>query len=300
MYERFGMLMKIAVLADIHSNFIVLQEAYEHIVVWKPDIVVVAGDIVNRGPNPFECVQFLHHKSLYENWIVILGNHEEYVIDKTDNLELLSEYEHHVHKPSIWTGSKIKSELNYIKSLPLICCLMGPDQNEIRILHGSMLGTRDGIYPETSPDNLRRKIVGEISLENTSDLPSVFCVGHTHRPFIKSYQNTLIINVGSIGLSFDSDPRLAYAQLYWDKGNWNSQIVRLDYDISEAEKNFHKSGYLAEAGPLVKIVQKELRISRSLLYYWASEYQDKVLKGNITIEDLVDLFLSDISGGAYL
>jgi hypothetical protein len=162
-----------------------------------------------------------------------------------------------------------------------------------------MLGTRDGIYPETSPENLRHKIIGENSLKNTSDLPSVFCVAHTHRPFIKTYENTMIINVGSIGLPFDGDSRLAYAQLYWDKRNWSSQIIRLDYDISEAENNFQKSGYLAEAGPLVKIVQKELQISRSLLYYWASKYQDKVLNGNIIIENSVDNFLSDFSGGTY-
>lgn len=289
--------MKIAVLADIHSNFIALQEAYEHIAGWNPDIVVVAGDIINRGPNPFECVYFLHQKSIYENWIIVQGNHEEYVLDKTENHELLSEFEKQVHKPSIWTGSKIYSELKFIKSLPEKYWTLGPDQKKIRILHGSMLGTRDGIYPETSPENLKRKIIGENSLDTTWDLPSVFCAGHTHRPFIITYQKTLVVNVGSIGLSFDGDPRLAYAQLYWKKGNWNSKIIRLDYDITEAEKNYYKSGYLVEAGPLVKIVLNELRLSRSLLYFWASKFQENVLKGIITVEDSVDIFLSDIAGG---
>ena len=51
--------MKIAVIADIHSNYIALQSALEHIVAWAPDKVIVAGDIVNRGPDPLSCLQLI-------------------------------------------------------------------------------------------------------------------------------------------------------------------------------------------------------------------------------------------------
>ena len=102
--------MKIAVLADIHSNIVAFEEAISHIENWAPDLVIIAGDIINRGPNPIECVKVLHQKSIEENWIVLIGNHEEYVIDKIENLDTLSEHEYQLHKPSIWTGMKLDKE----------------------------------------------------------------------------------------------------------------------------------------------------------------------------------------------
>ena len=109
----------------------------------------------------------------------------------------------------------------------------------------------------------------------------------------------MIINVGSIGLSFDGDARLAYAQLHWNKREWNSKIIRLNYDLSRAEQNFHISGYLDEAGPLVRIVLTELQKSRSLLYYWASKYQDGILNGTISVDKSVNEFLAEIGGESF-
>jgi len=42
--------MKLAVLADIHGNYRALETVIDHIQTWHPDQVLVAGDIVNRGP----------------------------------------------------------------------------------------------------------------------------------------------------------------------------------------------------------------------------------------------------------
>ena len=161
--------MKIAVLADIHSNFIALQEVYYHIESWHPDFIIVAGDMVNRGPDPFDCVQFLHQKSIEDNWVLLTGNHEEYVIEKFENFDSLSEFERQLHKPSIWTGQKLKSEYQFIKSLPDKLKLVGPDLREVRIVHGSMLGSRDGIYTETPASSLEEKITGKNTFDNSME-----------------------------------------------------------------------------------------------------------------------------------
>lgn len=286
--------MKIAVLADIHSNYIALQVVNRHVESWQPDYVVVLGDIINRGPKPFECLNFVKNKNKHHNWIVLCGNHEEYVIDKIENEDGLTKYEKQVHRPSLWTGEKIFCDLKYIKSLPVEFSLSGPDFRNIIFMHGSMLGSRNGIYPETNEVDLKKKVFGNDFHLKGGEAPAVFCVGHTHRPFITTINNCLVINAGSVGLSFDGDPRLAYAQLEWKNGQWDGRIIRLDYSISEAENDFYTSGYFEYAGPLVRIVRLELKISRSLLYYWASLYQEKILNGEISLEDTVDKFLSTI------
>ena len=48
--------MKIAVLADIHGNLPALEAVAAHVEAWQPDRVIVAGDLVNRGPRPLECL----------------------------------------------------------------------------------------------------------------------------------------------------------------------------------------------------------------------------------------------------
>lgn len=42
--------MKIATLADIHGNYQALITVIDHVERWKPDLVFVLGDIINRGP----------------------------------------------------------------------------------------------------------------------------------------------------------------------------------------------------------------------------------------------------------
>ena len=74
--------MKIAVLTDIHANFRALETVIDHIKRWEPDRVIVAGDIVNRGPRSLCCIQTIEEKRHNDGWQVIRGNHEDYVIER--------------------------------------------------------------------------------------------------------------------------------------------------------------------------------------------------------------------------
>jgi predicted phosphodiesterase len=51
--------MKLAVLADVHANWQALQAVAADLERWQPDRVVVAGDVINRGPRPLECAKFV-------------------------------------------------------------------------------------------------------------------------------------------------------------------------------------------------------------------------------------------------
>ena len=72
--------MKLAVIADIHANLAALETVVDHLTAWRPDAVVVAGDVLNRGPRPLECLRFVQERARSEGWLTLLGNHEEYVI----------------------------------------------------------------------------------------------------------------------------------------------------------------------------------------------------------------------------
>ncbi|MGD9092300.1 MAG: metallophosphoesterase family protein [Anaerolineales bacterium] len=274
--------MKFIVLSDIHSNLHALQEVVLSIDKWKPDIVIVAGDIVNRGPRPRECLDLVLERVQSDGWLLIRGNHEDYVIARTrpDSPRTGPKFE--VHRPSYWTLDQLGGDVSTLLAMPFSQSLTAPDGKEIRIVHGSMRGNRDGIYSETNNETLKDQIAPP---------PSLFCVGHTHLPLIRSYNGTLVVNVGSSGLPFDGDQRPSYARITWHKGEWVAEIVRVNYDIQAAERDFYSSGYLAEGGPLVRLVLFELRHASSQLYNWSRLYQEQTLQGRISLNRSVQEYL---------
>lgn len=281
--------MKIAVLADIHANFAALQAIDDHVQAWKPDQVIIAGDLVNRGPRPLECLNLVQDRQHSQGWLLLRGNHEEYVINQTRTEELRSEHYFDVHRASYWTYCQLGGDVSALQAMPFQQVLRGPDGRQLQFVHASIRGTRDGIYPHTSD----RELAPKIGLNGRpGETPAVFCVGHTHRPLVRMFQGILVVNAGSAGLPFDGDTRPAYAQISWQHGEWQARIVRVDYDLHQAERDFLDSRYWPEAGPLVELVRIELLNAQSMLYNWSIRYQDLALAGKISMEESVRRFLA--------
>jgi putative phosphoesterase len=274
--------MKIAVLADIHANYRALEAVCNHLDSWGPDFVFVAGDIVNRGPRSLCCLKFIDNKQKTEGWKVIRGNHEDYVMQRDHPNVPKSGPQFEMFQPVHFSYQQIKKNKAWIKSLPERINLHWSDLGEVRMLHGSMLGNRDGIYPENTKLELERKI---------APLPAVFITGHTHRPFVTRFKNTLIVNAGSVGLPFDGDTRPIYAQLTHQNGKWQAKIIRLNYDIKSAIKDFYDFGFLQGGGPLVNLILLELQTGLGQLYQWVMKYHELIQKGESTVEESVEEFL---------
>ena len=275
--------MKIAVLTDIHANFPALSAVAQDIDAWQPDHVVVGGDIVNRGPHPLECLDYVLERVCTDDWRLVRGNHED----------LLLKHHKHSAPPSTpleqfthWTQLRLQHRIAALEAMPFQQAFFSPDELEARVVHASMRGNRDGIYPETSDRKLRELI---------SPTPALLCVGHTHRPLIRSLNGALIVNAGSCGLPFDLDERPAYARLTWQPGSgWQAGIARVEYDRSATENDFSRSGYLEQAGPMAALALMELRSACSLIYGWVVRYQSAVESGALDGMQSVDKYLSEL------
>jgi predicted phosphodiesterase len=279
--------LKLAVLSDIHSNLAGLHAVTQHIEDWHPDQVVVAGDLVNRGPRPLECLRFVQEKQAACGWLTLLGNHEEYVIGHARPGQARSGPEFELKRGSYWTYCQLGGDVSALVAMPFAIHLSAPDGSEVRLTHASMRGTRDGIYRRTPERELREQV--------GAPLPPLFCVGHTHMPLIRRVDGTLVVNAGSAGLPFDGDPRAGYAQMTWRNGQWQAEIIRLDYDRHQAERDFVDSGFLEQGGPLAQLMLIELRTAHSQLYQWATRYEAAILAGEITIEEAVREFIATSS-----
>ena len=71
---------RVAILADIHGNLPALEAVRADLARVAPDVVIVAGDVINRGPQSKACLQAIRATG----WTVLFGNHEDYVLKLAD------------------------------------------------------------------------------------------------------------------------------------------------------------------------------------------------------------------------
>ena len=274
--------MKIAVFADVHSNLDALETVLDHIDLWRPDRILCAGDIINRGPHPRTCTERVLDRAKAEDWGVIRGNHERYVLNYGDGNWPDGGPEYDIQRHAKWTYDQLDGLVEPLAALPVQWDMQDDDGNELRMVHASMLGDRSGIFPDDADEALREKIAPP---------PAVLVVGHTHRPLVRTVDDTLVVNVGAVGAPFDRDPRAGYARLTHSDGSWRAEIVRLEYDREQAIAGFHDCGYLEESGDFARLILAEFREARSLIPGWYRAYERQVMRGEMTLKASVDLYL---------
>lgn len=72
--------MRVAVFSDVQANLPALETCVAHIQGWNPDLVVMAGDLINRGPTSDACLRRFQELRQDQGWLPILGNHEVWVL----------------------------------------------------------------------------------------------------------------------------------------------------------------------------------------------------------------------------
>jgi predicted phosphodiesterase len=272
-------IMKIAVLSDIHGNFPALQAVVRDIDEWQPDQVIVNGDIVNRGPCSHTCLDYLLARRAVDGWQLLKGNHEEFLLFCAGPDFQLDGPDFEVNRFAYWSYQQLNGRVSELAMLPDEYTWYAPDGSEFRATHASTRSSREGLYEEQSDAALGRRI---------GRTPAVFVTGHTHQAFIRRLPDTLVVNAGSAGAPFDLDWRPSYGRFTWSpEQGWQAAIQRVEYDRQLIEKDYVRSGFLREAGPLAQLMLLELRKARGLIFRWAERYQTAVLSGEITVAQSV-------------
>lgn len=277
--------MKIAILSDIHGNLPALQAVAGRLEQWRPDRVIVAGDMVNRGPQSAACWQFAQQRAKNEGWLLLQGNHEEYVLN--------SQAKRHREGPELelarisrWTCGQMKGAVAALAALPEGRSLDGPDGRELRVRHASMQHNRDGLYPDTADAAIEAQIAPP---------PALFATAHTHWPFVRQIKDTLVVNAGSVGTPADGDRRASYAQVWWQDGRWQAHIARVPYDWAQTRHDYYSSGLLAEGGPLAWLIYYEWQRAAYFFPGWMARYWEVVVGGQLEIETAVRQYLQQHS-----
>ncbi|KAA6186571.1 metallophosphoesterase family protein [Thiohalocapsa marina] len=279
--------MKVAVFSDVQANLPAMEEALAHIDAWGPDMVVMAGDLVNRGPDSLGCLMLFDQRRRASGWLPVNGNHEVWVL-RCGVEPPVSVGERDIRRFTDFAWRQVAEHADLLRDWPDHLCLHPPGAAAwLHVTHGTMAGNRDGITPNTSDESLAGKLPEGVAL---------FVSGHTHRPHQRRTQDMDVVNVGSVGSPFDGDPRGSYGQFTWQGGRWHSRIVRFAYDRARAERDFEDSGFLDEGGPLAHLIFREWRDARLLMGGWRRQYERLVYAGEIGLQDSIDRYLRAVEG----
>lgn len=238
--------MKIAIISDIHSNLEALKETFRDIEKRQVDKIICLGDIIAKGIHPKECIELIKEKCE----IVIQGNCDRHFSEVHD-CENINELE---RKRIKWNQSLLsEDDRKYLLNLPFSTEFY-MSGSLVRLFHASPNRDDKTIL---NVDKLKTKVSMFYPTEKTQsqDVADVVIYGHIHHPFMDRLYNKTLINVGSVGNSFDTirnkkidsnvleTTRSSYLIIEGDYGskNYDSEIsyqfINVPYDIDKELEN---------------------------------------------------------------
>ena len=241
--------MRLAVIADIHSNREALDSVLARIDREGVDAILNLGDLVGYNASPNECLELLQGRNVWS----LAGNHDLALLDpeRAQNFNIIA------YEALMWCQQQVRPEfLEFLQGLPLL-----------RKLPGSFLACHG---TPANPDTYiayhfqGKRVLKE--LYQHSDLRVCF-FGHTHRRALwyrdirgkvalrqispatmqLSPEEHYLINPGSVGQPRDGNPEAAYA--IFDDEESSIQFKSAPYDVRGAQRRILAAGlppYLAE------------------------------------------------------
>lgn len=209
------LILQVAVLSDIHGNIYALKEVLKECEKEGVEQFLVLGDLVGY----YYQAKLVLETLLSLNSIIIKGNHERLLEDlikeKIKKEKILKKYG---CGHQIAADSMPKKQLNYLFNLPnhmlvKIC------NTTFSLNHGSPYDSDEYLYPNSNQNNLERC--------NSVEADFVL-VGHSHYAFAYSCQDSILLNVGSVGQNREKGGIASWALI-------NSKT--LDYKIMKTSYN---------------------------------------------------------------
>lgn len=176
--------MRLCIFADIHGNAPAFRAAYKSILTEAADVNVFAGDL---------CGYYYDQIAIYEelrsvpNLVAIRGNHDKMFLALIDGDEDLRRQYAARYGRSMehLMDSDHTNLLAWLRELPEQVMI---DDVSIAVYHGAPWNVNEGyVYPDSPLEEFR------------AYRSSCFVLAHTHYSMVRSIDDKLVVNPGSLG-----------------------------------------------------------------------------------------------------
>ena len=241
---------KIALISDIHSNIVALNEVLKDIENRKVTKIFCLGDLTLKGSSPCEVIDLIREKCDF----VIKGNCDDYVV-RNDN-------EHRR-----WYNQKIgKKRVEYLDNLPMYKDLY-ISGSLVRFFHATKNDFDYRIFDNSSIEEKKKLFYDE-----EDKIPDIVFYADIHKQFLEKIKNKTIVNIGSVGNALEISNDV-------DENNDMSEITQAHYCIVEGEINSKKRSPLSIQFVRVPYdVDKELKLAKENNVPNFEKYELELLK----------------------
>ena len=228
--------MRIAFISDIHGNVFALDSVLEDLAQEDVDQVICLGDIA-FGPQPHEAIERMRALDCP----IILGNWDSWSMNgmpqAQDEIGMRL-----MEIGEFWAKLLTDEDRAFIRTFERTKTIPLEDGTTILCFHGSPNSFEDFIFATTSDEDLQRMFAGYQA--------DVLVGGHSHLQMVRRWENSVIINPGSVGQPFRNWwPKIIrnahwaeYGLLEVDKGRMAIDVRRTTYDVEALLRIFRESG----------------------------------------------------------
>jgi putative phosphoesterase len=228
--------MRVALISDIHGNFIALERVIEDLRPERVDQVLCLGDVACFGPQPREVVSLLRELK----WPVVRGNTDRALL----NPDVATQHDPlHMAEVVRWGASQLSlADCDFLRSFAPTIELKFSEEDKLLCFHGSPQSDTE-IVLATTPEEALGKIFSGLGAK-------VLAGGHTHTQMLRRYRDMLILNPGSVGLShrrvgkaehIRQSPWAEYALLEFEQSRSSIELKRVMLDPGQLEEIAIKS-----------------------------------------------------------
>jgi predicted phosphodiesterase len=213
--------MKVAALYDIHGNLPALEAVLAEVEEAEPDVVVVGGDVA-LGPMPSETLELL--LSLGERALFVRGNCDRLMNEEITEGGLNADR-------SRWSAAQLeRGQRAWLAALPDTQSVDIDGIGPTLFCHGSPRSDEE-ILTAISSDLRVAEAVAGVAEE-------VVVCGHTHVQFDRLAADKRLVNAGSVGMPYESQPGA-----YWALLGPGLDLRRTNYDREAAAKAIRATGF---------------------------------------------------------
>ncbi len=242
--------MKIAVLSDIHGNYIALEKCIEYALNKNIDTFIFLGDYLGELAYPQKTMDILYSLKEKYQCFFIRGNKEDYWIGYEKKKATGWKQYDSTTGALYYTYHNLQAkDLAFFKSLSHTGELAFEELPSITVCHGSPNKTNEKLLPN---DEKTMTIV-----ENNPT--SLILCGHTHIQGAFEHGGKKVLNAGAVGVPIGSQGKTQFMILTGDGGIWSHEFVSLSYDVERVIADLEASGLTEYAPCWTKVTKYLLR-----------------------------------------
>lgn len=233
--------MRIAVIADIHSNIFALDKVLLDIDLNNADLIICLGDLVGYAAHPNEVIDTIRKDKI----LTVKGNYDEAVGEELMVCGCDYTNPRDTENAAIslnWTIENTREDnKEFLRNLPKEFEITF-EGKKVLFVHGS---------PRKINEYLKENSKEAEEVMSSFEADILVC-GHTHKPYYKMYGNKMLINAGSAGKPKTGTPKANYAVIDLCSDDTKVEIYEVDYDHEKTAKAIQENGLPQEFAEIIR------------------------------------------------